>query len=98
MHSKDLSKQSSWAVEVLSVILSLKINGGTVMDVLAAVARWSFVWYPSHSRLNHPGWWEAGTWRRGWDRCAYNSRRAIHAPVSSFLPGLAYQWAESVVT
>lgn len=76
MHSKDLSKQSSWAVEVLSVILSLKINGGTVMDMLAAVARRSFVWYPNHSRLNHPGWWEAGTWGRTRDRCAYNSRRA----------------------
>lgn len=56
MHSKDLSKQSSRAMEVLSVILSLKINGGTVMDMLADVVRQSLVWYPSHSRLNHPGW------------------------------------------
>lgn len=60
MPCKDLSKQSSWAVEVLSVILSLKINGGTVMDMLAAVVRQSSVWYHSHSRLNYPGWWEAG--------------------------------------
>lgn len=35
MHNKDLSKQSSWAVEVLSVTLPLKINGGH-SDGLAA--------------------------------------------------------------
>lgn len=85
MHSKDLSKQSSWAVEVLSVILSLKINGGMGMDMLAAVVRQSFVWYPSHSRLNHQGCREARAWGRGWDRCEYNSRRAVLSCLSSCL-------------
>lgn len=65
-------------MEVLSVILSVKINGGTVMDGLAAMLKQSFVWYPSHSKLSHPGWWEVRAWGRGWNRREYNKgRRAM---------------------
>jgi hypothetical protein len=60
MHNKNLSKQSLWAVEVLSVILP-KINGGhkcwtlLVPHVMEEVGVASS---PNNSRLFHPGRWK----------------------------------------
>lgn len=98
MHSKDLSKQSSWAVEVLSVILSVKINGGHGDGRAGCCVEAVLCVVPQPLKAESPRM--VGGQSMGGEGGKDVNTTAAEEPCSHgfLLPGLACQWTESAVT